>query len=196
MLNAIVLISGSGSNLQALIDKSHNKSINIKAVISNNENAFGLKRAKDANIKTYAINNKLASNEFDLQLIEIINKYSANLIILAGFMRILSAAFVSKFYGKIINIHPSLLPKFTGLDTHKRAIEAGEKEHGATVHFVTADLDMGPIIMQAKVKVKKDDKVKILANRVLKEEHKLYPKVVKLFSENKISLQKEKVKIL
>lgn len=196
MLNAIVLISGSGSNLQALIDKSHNKSINIKAVISNNENAFGLKRAKDANIKTYVINNKLASNEFDLQLIEIINKYSTNLIILAGFMRILSADFVSKFYGKIINIHPSLLPKFTGLDTHKRAIEAGEKEHGATVHFVTADLDMGPIIMQAKVKVKKDDKVKILANRVLKEEHKLYPKVVKLFSENKISLQKEKVKIL
>ena len=155
--------------------------VSVAAVISNRPDAAGLDFAKQAGIDTAIIDHKTfdSREHFDQALAQEIDKYSPALVILAGFMRILTAEFVSAFADKLINIHPSLLPKFTGLNTHQRAIDAGEKEHGASIHFVTAELDAGPVILQARGPVLNDDTNETLAARVLEQEHKLYPDAIK-----------------
>ncbi|MEX0615622.1 MAG: phosphoribosylglycinamide formyltransferase [Methylophaga sp.] len=180
----VILISGRGSNMQSIIRAIDAGELNaeIVAVISNRPDAAGLQTAAAAGITTQLINHRdFDSREaFDIELAETIDNYQPDFVILAGFMRILTAEFVKHFAGKLINIHPSLLPKFKGLHTHQRAIEAGEQEHGASVHFVTAELDDGPVILQAKVPVLADDTPESLAARVLVEEHKLYPDAIQL----------------
>lgn len=180
----VILISGRGSNMQSIIRaiEAGELQADIAAVISNRPDAAGLQTASAAGIATQVINHRdFDSREaFDQQLAEQIDCYQPDYVILAGFMRILTAQFVEHFAGRLINIHPSLLPKFKGLHTHQRAIEAGEQEHGASVHFVTAELDDGPVILQAKVPVLKGDTPETLAARVLIEEHKLYPDALKL----------------
>jgi len=191
--NIVVLISGSGSNLQALIDASNVPP--ITAVISNKADAFGLQRAANAGISTQIIahQNFATKAEFEQSLSKAIDSYQADLVVLAGFMRILSPEFAQKYYGRILNIHPSLLPKFKGLHTHQRAIDAGEKEHGATVHFVTGELDGGPIVMQQKLAILPSDNADTLAQRVLKIEHQIYPKVVSLFAAGRLKLKGSQV---
>ena len=187
---ATVLISGSGSNLQAFIDLISSKilKLNILAVISDNKNAHGLIRAKKAKIKTICIENKKYPNKknFDQKLSESIDMFDPNFIFLAGFMRILRKDFVKKYEGKIINIHPSLLPKYPGLNTHQRAIESNEKWHGCSVHFVTEEVDEGPLIMQSKIPILNNDSSDKLAIRVLKREHIIYPKTVELLISGRI----------
>ena len=187
---ATVLISGSGSNLQAFIDLISSKilKLNILAVISDNKNAHGLIRAKKAKIKTICIENKKYPNKknFDQKLSEIIDMFDPNFIFLAGFMRILRKDFVKKYEGKIINIHPSLLPKYPGLNTHQRAIESNEKWHGCSVHFVTEEVDEGPLIMQSKIPILNTDSSDKLAIRVLKREHIIYPKTAELLISGRI----------
>ena len=187
---ATVLISGSGSNLQAFIDLISSKilKLNILAVISDNKNAHGLIRAKKAKIKTICIENKKYPNKknFDQKLSESIDMFEPNFIFLAGFMRILRKDFVKKYEGKIINIHPSLLPKYPGLNTHQRAIESNEKWHGCSVHFVTEEVDEGPLIMQSKIPILNNDSSDKLAIRVLKREHIIYPKTVELLISGRI----------
>lgn len=191
-LPIVVLVSGSGSNLQAIIDRIEDDSINAKicAVISNKPDAFGLRRAHKANIPTELIDhNQYNSREsFDAELTRTIEKYQPELIVLAGFMRILTDEFVNHFYGKMINIHPSLLPKYRGLHTHKRALEAGDSEHGLSIHFVSSELDGGPIILQTSVPVLDNDTEEKLAKRVLIEEHRAYPKVIQWFAERRLQL--------
>lgn len=180
----VILISGRGSNMQSIIQaiEAGELDADIAAVISNRADAAGIQTASAAGIATQIINHRdFESREaFDTQLARQIDAYQPDYVILAGFMRILTAEFVDHFAGRLINIHPSLLPKFKGLHTHQRAIESGEKEHGASVHFVTAALDDGPVILQAKVPVLADDTPESLAARVLVEEHKLYPDAIKL----------------
>ena len=183
----VVLISGSGSNLQALID-SYNKSelpIELVAVISNRPDVMGLQRALTANIPTCVLDHKhFASREvFDQALMQAIDAYQPDLIVLAGFMRILTPAFTQHYLGRMLNIHPSLLPKFQGLHTHQRALDAEEKRHGVTVHFVTAELDGGPAIVQASVPIFAEDDANSLAKRVQRQEHIIYPLAVKWFAE-------------
>lgn len=189
-IRLVVLISGNGSNLQAIIDNIANKNLpaQIVAVISNKANAYGLERAKKAGIPQHVLSHKDFTDrqQYDLALKNLIDTYQPNLIILAGFMRILSNEFVEHYLHKMMNIHPSLLPKHKGLNTHQRAIDAGDKEHGCSVHFVTPELDDGPVILQAKVKIKDDDTAETLAERVHKQEHIIYPKAIRLFAENKI----------
>ena len=179
----VILISGRGSNMQSIVKavKSGDLPASIAAVISNRPDAAGLDFASQANIPTAVIDHKQFDSReaFDAALATEIDKYQPNFVVLAGFMRILTAGFVDHYAGRLINIHPSLLPKFKGLDTHQRAIDAGEKEHGATVHFVTAELDDGPVILQAKVPVFADDSAETLASRVLEQEHQLYPNALK-----------------
>lgn len=190
-MRAVVLISGGGSNLQSIIDQSKNINLSIEAVISNNANAYGLTRAKKVNIPTHVLEHAdfATREEYDSALSKLIDQHNPELIILAGFMRILTTEFTEKYLGKILNIHPSLLPKFRGLDTHQRAIEAREKEHGASIHFVTKELDGGPIIAQKKVEVFSNDDAKSLASRVLVEEHKLYPQVIAWFTSGRLKLK-------
>jgi len=186
LLNIIVLISGNGSNLQAIIDNSKSINVNIMAVISNKANAYGLQRAKKANIPTIIIEHtNLSREEFDRKLVLSIKQYNPDLIVLAGFMRLLTNYFIESFPNKIINIHPSLLPKFKGLNTHQRVIDAKEKQHGATVHFVNSQLDAGKIIKQTQVEVRENDTAESLANRVLEKEHILFSEVLKDFANAK-----------
>ncbi len=177
----VVLISGSGSNLQAFIDRVADGSLpaTIAAVISNKADAFGLERARRAGIPVDVVSHReYASREdFDRALAARIDAHRPDLVVLAGFMRILTPAFVHHYAGRLINIHPSLLPKFTGMDTHARAIAAGEKEHGCSVHFVTEELDGGPVVAQARVPVLPDDTPDSLRERVQRAEHRLYPEV-------------------
>jgi len=191
----VVLISGSGSNLQSLIDNAENIDLEISCVISNNPNAYGLERAKNAGIETKILEHtQFTSREnYDRSLKKIIDEYKPGIIILAGFMRILTADFVNSYLGKIINIHPSLLPKHQGLNTHERAIQAGDKIHGASVHFVTAELDGGPIIAQKAIEIYDNENSESLAKRVLREEHKIYPMVVKWFTEGRVYFKNNKV---
>lgn len=186
----VVLISGNGSNLQALIDASVHSNFKIAAVISNKADAFGLQRAQRDDIPTAVVEHKDYEdrNEFDRALMESIESYSPDLVVLAGFMRILGAEFVSYFRGRILNIHPSLLPKFPGINTHQRALDAKEKEHGVSVHFVTEELDGGPVIAQDRVKISKDDTASSLAEKVLEKEHLLYPKVVSWYAAGRLKL--------
>ncbi len=187
----VVLISGNGSNLQALIDASIHSNFKIAAVISNKADAFGLQRAQRDDIPVEVVEHKdyADRNEFDLALQNTIDSYSPDLVVLAGFMRILGADFVSHFSGRILNIHPSLLPKFPGINTHQRAIDDGEKEHGVSVHFVTEELDGGPVIAQDRVQVAADDSAESLAEKVLEKEHLLYPKVVSWYAGGRLELK-------
>jgi len=189
-MRAVILISGNGSNLQSLIDNAKKIDLEICLVISNKEDAFGLKRAKRANITAHFVDPNLykSREDFDKQLITIIDKLNISLIVLAGYMRILSSDFIHHFSGKILNIHPSLLPKFPGLNTHRKAIDAKEKYHGATVHFATEELDGGPIISQEIVEIDLIDTEYSLAQKVLEKEHILYPRVIHWYTQNRLKL--------
>ncbi|MFA0038439.1 phosphoribosylglycinamide formyltransferase [Vibrio sp. 10N.261.52.A1] len=190
--NIVVLVSGSGSNLQAILDACDSNMIDasVKAVFSNKAEAFGLERAKNAGVDARSVNPKDfgSREEFDHELMIQIDAYQPDLIVLAGYMRILSSEFVRHYAGKMVNIHPSLLPKYPGLHTHQRAIDAKDKEHGTSVHFVTEELDGGPVILQAKVPVFEDDDAELLARRVLTQEHTIYPMVCKWFAEDRLSM--------
>jgi phosphoribosylglycinamide formyltransferase-1 len=192
-----VLLSGEGSNLQALIDATQKGVIKaeIVLVVSNKFDAGGLKRAQESGIENIVLDNLQYADRrsFDCVLESKLKKYNLDLIILAGFMRILTSDFVEAFAGRILNIHPSLLPKYRGLQTHQKALDAGDKNAGATVHFVTSKLDGGPSIIQAVVPILKNDTVDALARRILTKEHQIYPLAVKLFCEGRLSLIDEKV---
>jgi phosphoribosylglycinamide formyltransferase-1 len=193
--SVVVLISGSGTNLQAIIDACASGKIQgqVTAVISNKDGVFGLERAAKANIPSQVLSHKNYDSRelYDQALIEEVDKYQPDVVVLAGFMRILTANFVEHYQGKLINIHPSLLPKYQGLDTHQRAIDAGDSEHGCSVHFVTEELDGGPVILQAKVPVFEDDDADTLAQRVHVQEHQIYPMVVKWMCEKRLTMEQE-----
>jgi phosphoribosylglycinamide formyltransferase-1 len=193
-MRGVVLISGSGSNLQAIIDQADNIDLNISCVISNHANAYGLTRASNAGILCHVIDHtQFNSREiFDQAVSKTIDQYNPGIIILAGFMRIFTEAFAQQYCGKMLNIHPSLLPKFQGLNTHQRVIDAGENEHGVSIHFVTTELDGGPTIAQSRIAVLADDDASSLAKRVLIEEHKLYPKVIHWFTQGRLKLKNGK----
>lgn len=189
----VVLISGNGSNLQALIDARQTEEGlggEIVAVISDKAEAYGLERARQAGIKDLVLSPRdfTSREEYDQQLVRLVEENQADLVVLAGFMRILSPAFVLRFHGRLLNIHPSLLPKYKGLHTHRRALEAGENEHGLSIHFVTEELDGGPLILQATVPVELDDDETTLAKRVQIKEHLLYPIVVRWFLQGRLQL--------
>ena len=181
----VVLISGSGSNLQAIMDAIDSGRIQgeISAVISNKAGVFGLERAEKAGIATEVLDHKTFESReaFDTALAARIDNYQPQLVVLAGFMRILTADFVRHYQGRMLNIHPSLLPKYKGLHTHQRALEAGDSEHGCTVHFVTEELDGGPLAVQGAVSIDADDDADSLQQKVHKVEHKIYPLAVELF---------------
>ena len=187
--SVVVLISGRGSNLQALLD-AELPNCRVVAVISNKADAGGLEIARQHGIATQIlIHREYADREsFDAALAIAIDQYQPDLVVLAGFMRILTAGFVAHYQGKLINIHPSLLPAYGGLHTHERALNDGVKIHGCTVHFVTPDLDHGPIIIQAAVSVLTEDTPATLGARVLQEEHRIYPQAVNWFCDNILSL--------
>ena len=193
--DVVVLLSGTGSNLQALIDSNDVKDspARIRAVISNRADAYGLQRAKDAGIDTRVLDHKAFEGReaFDAALIEVIDEFKPQLVVLAGFMRILSADFVRHYQGRLLNIHPSLLPKYKGLHTHQRALEAGDGEHGCSVHFVTEELDGGPLVVQAVIPVESDDSPHSLAQRVHAQEHRIYPLAVRWFAEGRLSLDEQ-----
>lgn len=186
----VVLISGNGSNLQALIDASATSNFEITAVISNKVNAYGLQRAQAAAIAHHVVDHlSFQSREaFDQAVQEIIEQYKPQLVVLAGFMRILSPQFVNHFSGRLVNIHPSLLPKYTGMNTHQRAIDAGDIEHGASVHFVTEELDGGPVIARARVPILPEDTADTLRSRVAEVEHLLYPAVANAIASGRITM--------
>jgi len=194
MKNIVVFISGGGSNLQAIIDAVESGQIkaNIIAVVSNKADAYGLVRAKNASIKTIVVeaSKGMSREQYDQKLLASVDPLGAELIVLSGFMRILTPNFVNHFKHKMINIHPSLLPAYKGLHTHKRAIENNEKYHGSSVHFVTPELDDGPVVLQAKVPVLKNDDAESLAKRVLIQEHIIYPKVIQWFCESRLCFKK------
>jgi phosphoribosylglycinamide formyltransferase-1 len=189
----VVLISGGGTNLQAIIDActDNNYPAEVVGVISNKEDVYGLTRAQNADIANLALSHKAfdSREDYDQALIKKIDAFDADLIVLAGFMRILTPSFVQHFQGKLLNIHPSLLPKYQGLNTHQRAIDAGDDVHGVSVHFVTEELDGGPVILQAKVPVFEGDSSDDLAARVHEQEHRIYPLVVKWFAEKRLTMQ-------
>lgn len=193
MKNIVVLISGNGSNLQAIIDACEQKKINatIRAVFSNKADAFGLERAREVGIAAHALTADLfASREaFDRELMQEIDAYAPDVVVLAGYMRILSPAFVAHYEGRLINIHPSLLPKYPGLNTHRQALENGDTEHGTSVHFVTDELDGGPVILQAAVPVFDGDSEEEIAARVQAQEHAIYPLVVSWFIDGRLTMQ-------
>ena len=189
--DVVVLISGSGSNLQALIDSlGEDSPVRIRAVVSNRAEAYGLQRAQAVDIDTHVLQHKgFADREaFDAALIEIIDAYQPQLVVLAGFMRILSAGFVRHYQGRLLNIHPSLLPKYKGLDTHRRALDAGDQEHGCSVHFVTEELDGGPVAIQARLKIEPNESIDQLTARVHAAEHIIYPLAVRWFADGRLRL--------
>lgn len=192
-MQGVVLISGSGSNLQSIIDQATDIDLTVGCVISSHTDAYGLIRAENAGIPHHVIDHtQFNSREaFDQAVSKTIDQYSPDIIILAGFMRIFTEAFTKKYCGKMLNIHPSLLPKFQGLNTHQRVIDAGEKEHGVSIHFVTAELDGGPVIAQSSVAVLANDNANSLAKRVLVEEHKLYPEVIHWFTQGRLELKND-----
>jgi len=199
MKKIVILISGRGSNMEALIAArdAGNLPVEIAAVISNRPQAAGLETAARAGIATHFINHKAFAGreEFDAALAESIDGFAPDLVVLAGFMRILSDGFVRHYEGRLMNIHPSLLPSFPGLHTHQRALEEGVRIHGCTVHFVTPTLDHGPVIIQAAVPVLDDDSEASLAARILVEEHKIYPQAVRWFAEDKLRLENGRVRL-
>ena len=192
MLSFAVFISGNGSNLQAIIDATSNGLIDgqICCVLSNKKEAYGLARAKKSNIPTIVIEHQNYENreEFDNALLQSLQKYNPDLIVLAGFMRILTPVFIKPYLGKLINIHPSLLPKYPGLNTHQKVIDNKDTEHGVTVHFVDENLDGGPICAQSIMKVESND-IETLEKRIHELEHELYPKVIQDFAKGNLELQ-------
>ncbi|MDJ0956989.1 MAG: phosphoribosylglycinamide formyltransferase [Arenicellales bacterium] len=192
-----VLISGHGSNLQAIIDSCNKGEIaaSIRCVISNEAKAYGLQRAQQANIPTNVLSHTEFSDRklFDDALANLIDGYNVDLIVLAGFMRILGADFIKRYEHRIINIHPSLLPKYKGLDTHARVLSAGDKIHGASVHFVTADLDGGPVITQESIPVESSDTAETLQQKVHRIEHEILPRTIGWFADNRLRVVDGKV---
>ena len=192
LLPIVILISGRGSNLQSIIDAvaSDDLPVEIRAVISNRPEADGLQRAALAGIATAVIDHSRYTDRaaFDRALQECIERFQPGLVVLAGFMRILTAGFVHHFQGRMLNIHPSLLPEFPGLNTHQRVLESGCKQHGASIHFVTEAVDGGPVVLQARVPVYQQDTVTTLAARVLEQEHRLYPLAIRWFAEQRLKL--------
>lgn len=190
MIRCVVLISGVGSNLQALLDASHQPMslVRIVGVISNNADAPGLQRSSKAEVATAIVDaaEYPDRDSYDAALIKAIDHFAPDLVLLAGFMRILGKAFVQHYAGRLLNIHPSLLPKYKGLNTHARALAAGEKTHGASVHFVNEELDSGAVVLQASVPVLPDDDEARLAQRVLEKEHVIYPLVVNWIAEGRL----------
>jgi phosphoribosylglycinamide formyltransferase-1 len=199
MKNIVILISGRGSNMEAIVRalESERWPARIAAVISNKPDAGGLLFAQAHGIPTAVVDNKsYASREaFDAALQQTIDAFQPQLVVLAGFMRILTVPFVEHYAGRMLNIHPSLLPQFPGLHTHRQALAAGVEEHGATVHFVTAELDHGPTVLQARIAVLPGDTEASLAERLLEHEHQLYPRAVRLFVEDRLSIEDGAVRI-
>lgn len=200
MKNIVILISGRGSNMEAVVRAAHSQQwpARVAAVISNKADAGGLAFAQAHGIPTAVVPSKEFATraEFDAKLQEVIDTYAPDLVVLAGFMRILTAPFVAHYEGRMLNIHPSLLPLFPGLATHQQALDAGVAEHGATVHFVTAELDHGPAVLQAIVPVVPGDTPDTLSARVLVEEHKIYPQAVRLFIEDRLVIEGGAVRIV
>lgn len=196
----VILISGRGSNMEAILAAraAGRLPVDIVAVVSNRPQAAGLATAAAAGVPTRVVDHRDYDGReaFEAALVQVIDAERADLVVLAGFMRILTAGFVAHYAGRLINIHPSLLPAFTGLDTHRRALEAGVRVHGCTVHFVTADLDHGPIIVQAAVPVREDDSEATLAARVLAEEHRIYPQAIRWFAEGRLRLDGGHVRVV
>jgi phosphoribosylglycinamide formyltransferase-1 len=192
-----VLLSGNGSNLQAIIDyqKTNEAHYEIVAVLSNKEDAYGLKRAESHGILTIVLNhNDFTDREsFDQMMINLLDGLEPELIVLAGFMRILSSEFTEHYQGRLINIHPSLLPKYTGLNTHERAIAAKDKEHGLSIHYVTEELDGGPVFMQATTDIAADDTSDSLKQKIHHLEHLTYPLMIDWISQGRIQLKDNKV---
>ncbi|MDP3670277.1 MAG: phosphoribosylglycinamide formyltransferase [Telluria sp.] len=199
MKNIVILISGRGSNMEAVVRTAQAEKwpARIAAVISNKADAKGLEFARAHGIPTAVVANKdyPSRAEFDAALQNEIDRFAPDLVVLAGFMRILTAPFVEHYAGRMLNIHPSLLPHFPGLDTHQQALDARVAEHGATVHFVTAELDHGPVVAQAKVEVLAGDTEQSLAARVLAQEHILYPHAIRLFIEGRLSVDEGGVRV-
>lgn len=198
MKKIVVLISGNGTNLQSIIDNCNSKYINaeITCVISNNPKAYGLERASAANIENIVINNKdyESRDQFDSMLLKVLENLKPDLIVLAGFMRILTEKLTNRYVGKIINIHPSLLPKYPGLNTHQEVIRNNDIVHGVSIHYVSSELDCGPLIAQGEIKTKKHDGVSHLIERIHKVEHLIYPEIIKYICEDKIYLESNEVK--
>ncbi len=196
-LPVVILLSGRGTNLQAIIDevRAGNLPIDIRAVISSNPKAAGLARARAAGLRTGIVDHRTYPTRaaFDRALIAAIDTHAPKLVALAGFMRILGREFIEHYRGRLINIHPSLLPQFPGLDTHTRALAAGAKQHGASVHFVTPEVDAGPIIIQAALPVLPGDTPETLAERVLKEEHRILPLALRWFAEGRLTIRDGRV---
>lgn len=189
----VILVSGRGSNMQAIIEAVRDGRLpaEIRAVISNEPGAPALERARAAGIPAIAINHREFPTraQFDQALMREIDALEPRLVVLAGFMRILGREFIDHYAGRLINIHPSLLPAFPGLDTHERALQSGAKFHGASVHFVTHEVDGGPVIIQAAVPVRPDDSPETLAARVLAEEHRIFPLAIRWFLEGRLSVR-------
>jgi phosphoribosylglycinamide formyltransferase-1 len=191
-LPVVVLISGRGSNLEVIAEHARGGDlpIDIRAVVSDREDAHGLQWARDTGLVCAALSPRHFPDRqrYDQALAELVDGFAPALVVLAGFMRILGPDFVDRFTGRMLNIHPSLLPRHRGLHTHRRVLEAGEREHGASVHFVTRELDGGPVVLQARVPVRDDDDEASLAARVLKQEHRIYPRVVSWFASGRLRL--------
>jgi phosphoribosylglycinamide formyltransferase-1 len=198
-LPVVVLLSGSGSNLQAIMDaaQSGKVPIEIRAVISNRPNAYGLERARQAGIDAVALDHKnfTTREAFDQALMKEIDHYDPGLLIMAGYMRILTPLFVEHYAGHMLNIHPSLLPRYPGLKTHHRALENGDAEHGASVHFVTTELDGGPVVLQVSVPICSDDTPESLASRVLEQEHRIFPMAIDWFARGRLKLKNEQAEL-
>ncbi|PHS64385.1 MAG: phosphoribosylglycinamide formyltransferase [Thalassobium sp.] len=188
----VILISGSGSNMVAIADavKNENMEAEVAAVICNRPEAAGLQKARDRDLPVVVLDHKAFTcrEDFDRALMAQIDEFAPDLVVLAGFMRILTADFVAHYHGRMLNIHPSLLPKYQGLNTHQRALDDGESEHGVTVHFVTEELDGGPNVIQAVIAVNDDDDANSLQQRVQLQEHVIYPIAVKWFVEGRLSM--------
>jgi phosphoribosylglycinamide formyltransferase-1 len=193
LLPVVVLISGRGSNLKAIVDAIAHEAlpVEIRAVISNRPDAPGLQFARGAGIPMSIVDHRAFADRtrFEQALADAIDAHAPKLVVLAGFMRVLGADFVNRYRGRMINIHPSLLPEFPGLDTHARALAAARTRHGATVHFVTPDVDGGPVIVQAAVPILAGDTSETLAARVLEQEHRILPLALRWFSENRIGIR-------
>jgi phosphoribosylglycinamide formyltransferase-1 len=200
MKRIVILISGRGSNMEALLRAARAGALpeaEIAAVLSNDPYAAGLATAAALGIPTHVVDHRAYAGraEFDAALLAAIESRTPDLVLLAGFMRILTADFVRHFAGRLLNIHPSLLPAFPGLHTHRRALEEGVRIHGCTVHFVTSALDCGPIVIQAAVPVLDDDDEARLAARVLAEEHRIYPLAVRWFAQGRLTLENGRVRV-
>jgi phosphoribosylglycinamide formyltransferase-1 len=196
MKNIVILISGRGSNMQAIVNAAI-AGARVAAVISNRPDAAGLAWAAERGIATCALDHKQYPDRvaFDAALMAQIDRFAPDLVVLAGYMRILTDGFVNHYAGRMLNIHPSLLPAFSGLHTHQRAIDAGAKLAGCTVHFVTPELDHGPIVLQAAVPVLDDDTAETLADRILQQEHKVYPQAVRWFVEDRLQIEGLRVRV-